>query len=134
VGSALSEMLSQRGEACRLVHLDDAIDRTSEQTWRSTGDLVNPFAALIADLKKSKLVLRGIVDLWALDAATEGLTIDQLDAAQKTIVGGALALFQAVIQTLGFDDAAPRIWLVSRNAVSVLPEDPPTEAAGAGIW
>jgi acyl transferase domain-containing protein/surfactin synthase thioesterase subunit/acyl carrier protein len=134
VGSALSQMLSQRGETCRLIHLDDAIDRTSEQTWRSADDLVNPFAALIADLKKSKPGLRGIVDLWTLDVATEGLTIDQLDAAQKTIVGGALALFQAVIQTRGFEDAAPRIWLVSRNAVSVLPEDPPTEAAGAGIW
>ena len=52
VGSALSQMLSQRGETCRLIHLDDAIDRASEQTWRSADDLVNPFAALIADLEE----------------------------------------------------------------------------------
>jgi acyl transferase domain-containing protein/surfactin synthase thioesterase subunit/acyl carrier protein len=135
VGSALADMLSQRGEACRLIHLDDTIDRASGQTWRSVGDLVNSFAALVAELaNKSKLDLRGIVDLWALDVATEGLTVDQLEVVQKIIVGGALSLFQAVIEARGFADAAPRIWLVSRNAVSVLTDDPPAEAASAGLW
>jgi len=135
VGSALADMLSQRGQACRLVHLDDAIGRASEQTWRSAGDLVSRFAALVAELAdKSTLRLRGIVDLWALDVATEGLTVDQLEGVQKIIIGGALSLFQAVIEARGGADTAPRIWLVSRNAVSVLPDDPPAEAACAGLW
>jgi acyl transferase domain-containing protein/surfactin synthase thioesterase subunit/acyl carrier protein len=134
VGSALSEILSQRGDACHLIHLDDTINRAGGQTWRSAVDLLDPFAALIADLARSKPGLRGIVDLWALDVVTEGLTVDELEAVQKTIVGGALALFQAVAQTREFDDAGPRIWFVSRNAVSVSPDDPPTEAASAGVW
>jgi acyl transferase domain-containing protein/surfactin synthase thioesterase subunit/acyl carrier protein len=134
-GSALAGMLSQRGQACRLIHLDDKIDQASGQTWRSASDLVKPFTALLAELvNASKFGPRGIVDLWALDVATEGLTVDQLDAWQKIIVGGALSLFQAVIEARGFRDAAPRIWLVSRNAVSVSPDDPPTEAAAAGLW
>ena len=132
VGSALADMLRQSGEACRLFHLDDTIERASGQTWRSVGDLRNPFAALVAELAdQSKPRLRGIVDLWALDVATGGLTVDQLEVVQKVIVGGALSLLQAVIEARGLAVAAPRIWFVSRNAISVLPDDPPAEAASA---
>ena len=135
VGSALAAALSQHGEICRLVHLDDPIGTGSGQTWRSAGDLRKHLAALVAELTdQSKPRLRGIVDLWALDFATGILTFDQLEEAQKIIVGSGFALFQTVIEARAHAIAAPRIWLVTRNVNSVSPNDPPAETVSAALW
>jgi acyl transferase domain-containing protein/surfactin synthase thioesterase subunit len=133
VGQALADLLDQRGETCRIVHLDDLIDRRRKQSRRSAGDLADPLAALIVELG-NQCRLHGVIDLWALDVGSHDMTFDQLERVQERVIGGSLSLVRAMIEAGSRLNPAPRIWFASRNAVSVRPDDPPTQAAAAALW
>lgn len=131
VGSAIAALLKRNGGTCRLIHLDDLIDPA--KNLRSADHLGEPLtAALTGFTQKSKVPLGGILNLWCLDFPTQDMGVGDLKAAQKVIFASAASLFRTVAEARG--NAAPRIWLVTRNAVAALPDDPPTEAAAATLW
>ena len=133
VGAALAKMLTDRGGVCRIVSFADAIAEENRRSW-SPDDLVRPFASLVAEFKQRSVALRGVVDLWPLDVTTDGITFGRLRESQKIVAGSALSLFRAVVEARSGSDSVARIWLVSRNAVSALPADPPAEAAAGALW
>ncbi len=133
VGAALANMLTDRGGICRLVSIADVVTRKDRRSW-SPDDLVKPFASLVAELTQQSVPLRGVIDLWPLDVTTDRLTFGQLQESQKIVAGSALSLFRAVVDARSGQNSVPRIWLVSRNAVSALPADPPAEAAAGALW
>ena len=133
VGAALAKMLTDRGEVCRIVSFADVIADTNRRSW-SPDDLLKPFASLVAEFNQRSVPLRGVVDLWPLDVTTDGITFDRLRDSQKVVAGSALSLFRAVVEARSGPDPGARVWLVSRNAVSALPTDPPAEAAAGALW
>lgn len=133
VGAALADMLTHRGEICRLVSLSDVVGHQAGRSW-TPDDLVKPFAAFVAGFAQQSVPLRGVVDLWPCDVATDHLTFEELQESQKIVAGTALALFRAVAEARSQSDSGPRIWLASRNVVPALPDDPPAEAAAGALW
>jgi acyl transferase domain-containing protein/surfactin synthase thioesterase subunit/acyl carrier protein len=132
VAAALAHMLIDRGRICRLASVGDVIEHQS-CSW-TPDDLVEPFAALLAEFTERSVPLQGIVNLWPLDVPTGQMTLGEFKTSQKIVTGSALSLFRAVAEAQSFPNINPRIWLVSRNAISALPDDPPAEAAAGGLW
>jgi len=131
VGSALARVLTQRGDRCRVIYLDQL---DASRCWNDVDDLVERFrSALVEFADASAPPLRGVIDLWPLDVETAG-TLEQLEVAQKIAVGGAAFLIKALVEAPGPAEAAPRIWLVTRKAISVRTEDGATEPARATVW
>jgi acyl transferase domain-containing protein/surfactin synthase thioesterase subunit/acyl carrier protein len=133
VGAALARMLADRSARCRLVSLGDVAGHGGTPSW-SPDDLVQPFAALLAEIAERAAPLRGVVNLWPLDATTHRMTLSELERTHGIVTGSTLSLFRAMAEAQFPAGAFPRIWLVSRNAVSALPTDPPAEAAAGALW
>jgi len=133
VGEALARLLEQRGGKCRILHPDDLIDRRRPRSRRGADDLSKRLTALMLEFG-TQHSLRGVINLSALDVAGQDLTFEQHEHAQERIVGGSLALVRAVIEAGARLNPAPRIWFVSRNAVSARADDPPTDPATAALW
>jgi acyl transferase domain-containing protein/surfactin synthase thioesterase subunit/acyl carrier protein len=133
VGDALAGLLKQRGDTCQILRLDDVLASPDE---RGDGDqfLERVSAALSALTTTSAPALRDVIDLWPLDVKTDTPTLDDLATAQKITVGAAAAVFRTMAAASESSDAAPRIWLVTRNAVAVSPDDLAAEPARASIW
>ena len=135
VGTALANLLSQDGGWCRLIHVDSLKDAHGARTWESPDQLVEPFTAALRELANNRdRPLRGIVDLWPLDVAAASGDLQDLRAAQEVVVGAGAALFKAAEAIRSQGTVTPRIWLVTRNAVDVRPDDKPIESASAALW
>jgi len=125
VGAALATALKRQGATCRIVRLDDLFDPTTD----SAEDLAASVTKAIARITKTiKTPLRGVFNLWPLDCTRR----DAAAAAHQVIFASVAALFRTFAEAKA--GAAPRIWLVTRNAVAALPEDPPTETVSATSW
>ncbi len=75
----------------------------------------------------------GVVHLRSLDAPrTDELTVDSLQTSQRAGCGSLLDLTQCLLA--GAQTAPPRLWLVTRNAQPVLPEQNDIQIAQAPIW
>jgi acyl transferase domain-containing protein/surfactin synthase thioesterase subunit/acyl carrier protein len=132
VGAALADLLTRRGGVCRLVPFAEVAGSVCKHS-SSPGDLLKPLATPLAEFAQESVSLHGVVDLWPLDVAASDVTFSELKEAQKIVVGGALALFRAVIEGRSRPDSAARIWLVSRNVISTSPGDVPAPVAAA-LW
>jgi len=133
IGAALAEVLTEKGRTCRLVYADKFIGRRKVAAW-TPDDLVKPFAKLISGFADRSAPLRGIINLWALDLSIDNRGVQQLNEAQKIILGSSISLLRAVVQARGRAEIPPRIWAVTRNSVSIAPEDAPIEVAAAALW
>jgi acyl transferase domain-containing protein/surfactin synthase thioesterase subunit len=133
VGASLSEALTGKGGSCRLVYADEFIGRRKAAAW-TPDDLVKPFSKLISRFTGRSPSLRGIVHLWALDLPSDYKDVRQLNESQKIVLGSTISLLRAVVQAGGRAGSAPHIWAVTRNSVSIAPEDPPVEVAAAALW
>jgi acyl transferase domain-containing protein/surfactin synthase thioesterase subunit/acyl carrier protein len=131
VGAALADLLANRGGVCRLVPFAEVAGSVCKRSW-SPDILLKPLAALLAEFAQGSVSLRGVIDLWPLDVATSDLTLRELQESQKIVVGGALALFRAVVEGRSPDSEA-RIWLVSRNVISTSLDGVPGPVAAA-LW
>jgi acyl transferase domain-containing protein/surfactin synthase thioesterase subunit/acyl carrier protein len=133
VGAALAHMLTDQGGMCRLVSIADIVGHKGKRSW-SPDELVKPFAALLAEFTQQSVSLRGVINLWSLDITSDHMTLGEFQRSQKIVSGSALALFRAMAEARFQPHVAPRIWLVSRNAMSALPDDPPVEAGAGALW
>jgi acyl transferase domain-containing protein/surfactin synthase thioesterase subunit len=133
MGAALAEVLTEKGGTCRLVYADKFIGRRKAGAW-TPDDLVKPFATLISGFTDRSAPLRGIINVWALDLSIDYRTIEQLNEAQKIALGSTISLLRAVVQARGRAEIPPRIWAVTRNSVSISPEEAPIEVAAAASW
>src|SRR5262249_15426879 len=127
------EVLTEKGGTCRLVYADKFIGRRKAAAW-TPDDLVKPFAKLILGFADRSPPLRGIVNLCALDLAIDNTRVQQLNGAQNISLERSISLLRAVVQARGRAEIPPRIWAVTRNSVSIAPEDAPIEVAAAALW
>ena len=135
VGAKLAEMLRQRGDPCRVVFADDPVDGSGDRSWRNAIDFSKAWQDLVAQTAvESEGRMRGVVNFWALDSPTMGMTVDQLELAQRVVLGSTLSLLRAVVEPSQALSATPRIWLVTRNVVSISPDDSPSDPASAALW
>ena len=119
LGTTLSERLEAHGQQSVRVHCEDATH---------LGRRVTETLALESDL------CRGIVVLWPLDLeSAEALTAKTLAAGQERVVGGLLALVQAVAAADPAQTRNLRLWIVTR-AVHPFGDEPPAGIAQATLW
>ena len=127
--AAVAEALGHQGTECRLIHLDDAIERAGGA--HDPDDLARHCSALLGDaLQDANLRFAHVVNLWPLDVPTQDASADDLERAQAIIFATHASLFR----TFAESSRHCRIWLVTRQAVAALPDDPPAEAATAAVW
>ena len=103
------------------------------EAWRLRTGETSDWRALLARLP-AEPPLRGVVHLAALDAAaagSEAATTERLATDAEAIVGGALALTQALLG-LGAPPTAG-LWLVTEGA-QVVAGEPGGRLIGAALW
>lgn len=119
VGDALATRLSALGEQTVVVYADAAARAAADAVVLNPADPAD-FARLA---RAQQADWRGVVYLWALDAAE-----DDLPGSAERIAIGALHLTQMLARA----GAAPRLWLVTQGAQPVLGSV--TAAAQASLW
>ncbi len=93
VGARLADLIRERGDACRVVLADEPAGASGDRSWRDAADLSQACRELAAEAAaSSKRRMRGVVNLWSLDLPAGGMTVDQLESAQRFIVESALSL------------------------------------------
>jgi NAD(P)-dependent dehydrogenase (short-subunit alcohol dehydrogenase family)/acyl carrier protein len=117
VGEALGKVLTAQGIASQVVSRDQL-------------DMGGPEAitTLLADAASDAAPCRAVVCLWALDASP----VDEATVVTGSNCSEALRLIQALARQ-GWREA-PRLWLVTRRAQAVLPNEPRIAAEQALLW
>ncbi|MDF5733894.1 MAG: SDR family NAD(P)-dependent oxidoreductase, partial [Rhizonema sp. PD38] len=135
VGKTLAKLLQSRGHTCILVYVGDTYEIKEAGTWNinpnNPADLERLFQEALGTLEQP---LQGVVHLWSLEAQlASNLTISSLEEAQTVGVGSVLNLIKRLRKNLPCSQSPfPRLWLVTRGAVSVCSELP--EIAQASLW
>jgi acyl transferase domain-containing protein/acyl carrier protein len=112
VGKTLSDLLTQKGERCALAYEGVEYGISPDGVWQLRPDSTDDFNRLMRDASLSGSIGR-VLFLWGLDApAADELTSTQLQVCQKSGCGAVLHIIQSAA-------GRPRIWLVTRGAVSV---------------
>jgi thioesterase domain-containing protein/NAD(P)-dependent dehydrogenase (short-subunit alcohol dehydrogenase family) len=87
---------------------------------------------LLADVVPPGTVLRGVVHLWALDAAAGEVTAGSLQAGEARGCGTVLHLVREMAGRPWSE--LPRLWVVTRGAQPVGEEPPPAALSQATLW
>ncbi|KYF91515.1 hypothetical protein BE20_14480 [Sorangium cellulosum] len=128
-GDRLADALEAAGAICSRLRLGSAARRVAEQAW-TCDPAPESLAAWWAERAAERGPVRGVVHLWSLGGASQG--DDTLDAALARGVESAPALLRAAMQAARGE--RPRLWFVTRGAVSVGAGDPVTAPAQAALW
>lgn len=118
---SLKQSLERTGAACRVVRTRDL--PTELEGWSR---LVQGFAA------EAGAGLAGIVHLGGVDAPAEAHWAEE--EAQRGLFGSVLGLSRALVLHRTAFLAAPKLHLITRNAVDALGTEPPAHVAAAGLW
>nr|VFK14084.1 MAG: Ketoacyl-synthetase C-terminal extension [Candidatus Kentron sp. LPFa] len=121
MGQALAERLDGLGNTCVLVYPGKTYEKKGGNAWYVDPTEPNDFERLFTDaFQEETPPLQGIVHLWCLDAPdTAELTTEKLAQAQLLGCGSVLHLLQAQIKQKQPAGLWPKLWLITRNAVSV---------------
>jgi malonyl CoA-acyl carrier protein transacylase len=130
VGQALAALLQERGESCFLVYPGDSYQVQEPGIWNVNPSNPADFERLFQEVVgTNKLPLKGVVHLWSLEAGLASeLTIPSIQNIQVLGCASTLHLVQALASRL----ASPRLWLVTRGAVSAVSSLP--APAQASLW
>ncbi len=117
-GASLKDLLVSQGKRCVLAYEGPAYGALPDGTWQLRADSAEDFSRLFREAAVSEPVSR-VIFLWGLDApAAEDLTAGQLEFCQRIGCEALLKIIQAE------SGSRPRIWLVTRGAVSVSNSSP----------
>lgn len=112
VGETLADLLAKNGQPYVLVYKGSEYNRTADGTWRLDPRAAEDFRRLLREVDATASVGR-IIFLWGLDApVTDDLSPGQLALCQQEGCGAVLNIIHAVA------GSRPRVWLVTRGAVS----------------
>jgi acyl transferase domain-containing protein/acyl carrier protein len=133
VGDALSMALRERGEAVVRVVRGQRYERTTADEVQIDPSSRGDYRRLLEESFGKGRRCRGVVHLWALDAAPlDGTTGETLQADQRLGVVSALHLTQALLRQ-GWRDK-PRLHLVTRGAQAAGEGQASVEPAQAPLW
>ncbi|HVB38647.1 MAG TPA: MupA/Atu3671 family FMN-dependent luciferase-like monooxygenase, partial [Vicinamibacterales bacterium] len=131
VGAALAATLRARGDEVLEVRAAGAGAAASDAPDALDPMSLDAFDRTLAQVTGGGMPLKGVVDLWSLDAAgPETLTVDSLAAAEELGCGAAVHLVQAMTRR-GLD---ARLWIVTRQAQPAGDDTAPCAVAQAPIW
>lgn len=125
LGEALAHRLAEQGHACTLAVAADSGEGAGD---RGELDPANPedFVAWLESVAGAEAPVQAVVFLWGLDASDHSP-----EAAARSNCLGLTHLVQALLRA---GHVSPKLWLVTRNAMS-LPVDPtPVAVAQAPLW
>ncbi|MBI2838244.1 MAG: SDR family NAD(P)-dependent oxidoreductase [Acidobacteria bacterium] len=134
VGSALAELLAERGEKCVMVFPGEEYDVLENGDHRVNPKHPEDFHRLLNETcVADHLPCRGMIHLWSLEASG-GIepTLSCLEQAQELGCSSALLLAQSVIS--GGTSPKPHMWLVTRSSQAVGRESHPPAVAQAPLW
>lgn len=144
IGQALAARLTEGGQRCVLVAADNSQGAMLLSLPEAASHQLDPadhagFRQLFANLAISGDTCRGVVHAWSLDTpalpAAQGSALNDADAAlaavERLVCGSVLHLVQALAEQPV--SAAPRLWLVTRNA-QALDDDPAIAAEQTPLW
>ncbi len=133
-GRDLAGQLDQHGASAVIVTPGDGYRRLATDHYQISAASPEQHRLLLAALDDGlDAPITGVVLLWATAAPSAGaLDPASLAAAQQTLCAGALALVQALAHAAWRD--APRLWLVTREAQAVAPDDRCAGVAQAPLW
>ncbi|MBD2464423.1 thioester reductase domain-containing protein [Oscillatoria sp. FACHB-1407] len=141
VGEALAHHLQEQGKQCVLVYPGPLYRVKDTGAWVINPSNSDDFDRLFQDaIASCDRLLQGIIHLWSLEARpTDELTLPALEQAQGLGVISILHLLQTLgkmpLHTTSNQNgghASPRLWLVTRNAVSAGSAVP--AVAQAPLW
>jgi acyl transferase domain-containing protein/acyl carrier protein len=133
VGQALANLLEERGQTCLLVYAGDTYQAKELGSWSLNPSNPTDFERLLQEIEATEQPpLKGVIHLWSLEDsfAPEELTIPLLERVQVLGCGSTLHLVQALAKH--YQQAVPRLWLVTRGAVPVDSSLP--GVAQASLW
>ncbi|VFN00102.1 MAG: Phosphopantetheine attachment site, partial [Candidatus Kentron sp. G] len=136
MGEELAGRLEKQGGYCILAYANDFTAR-NHSTWHIDPAEPADFRRLFVDaFPEESPPLAGIVHLWALDAPDNAeLTAEKLTEAQTLTCSSVLHLLQSFAAR---NHVTPlrgtRLWLVTRNAVSVEQTEDSLSIAQAPLW
>ena len=114
MGQKLARKLEQAGNRCILAYAGSGA--SDDGAWHLDPSSPGDFQTFLNDaFTEESPPLKGIVHLWSLDASdSDELTNETLTQAQTMVCGSVLHLVQATTD----HGQSPRLWLVTRNAIS----------------
>ncbi|MBX9700861.1 MAG: SDR family NAD(P)-dependent oxidoreductase, partial [Acetobacteraceae bacterium] len=137
VAAALARRLTERGETCRTVFLDDPVSaRPGSPCWRDTPNLEPAVGGLIETIAApDQPPLRNIVHLWPLDLPGDDAPAGDRVAGLRPALGGALALVQAAVAARPrLPGGSPRLWLVTQGAQAAAASDTVPHPIAGALW
>jgi acyl transferase domain-containing protein/acyl carrier protein len=134
VGKALGEMLKELGQSCCLVYSANVYENLESGICKINPSKLSDFQRLFQETQvRQQVSLQGIIHLWSLDTTpTDELTLTSLEQSQLLTCGSVLNLLQTLAKQKWLQ--IPRLWLVSRGAISVNQTSQPLAVAQASIW
>ena len=130
VGQRVAESLEARGAVPVLASAGTARLARGPQHFEVRPDSLEDMTELLALAGPG---LQGIVHLWSLDASLpEPGSAAALETAQRLGCISVLNLIQAMAKSGQADP--PRLWLATRGAQAIGPEDGPVALAQAPLW
>ncbi|PSB01283.1 beta-ketoacyl reductase [Merismopedia glauca] len=130
IGKGLAEKLKSKGDRCVLVFPGSTYERLSENTF--TVDPAQPqhFQRLLSE---NSVAYRGAIHLWNLgETALGDMSLETLSQSQIKGCASVLHLVQALVGSSS--SQLPRLWLVTRGAVSVGEKAEPVQFPSAPVW
>ncbi len=134
--AALKTALAEYGASCNILPVSEVPDTPAQFAQ---------FAHLLEALAKQADGKRvEIVDCAGIDLAQSAQSASSLQSSQpfhwadpayqQRAYGRVMALARALLAGRDKFSAAPRLWLLTRNAAAVLATDPPVDVLAAGLW
>ena len=133
VGHDLGLTLDSVGVTCTRVTRANSTVRTGENTFTVNPQEPGSFEELFNMISLNQTSLEGIVFLWGLDTThTEQLEISSLENDIRITLHSTLGILQSVASN--GNTISPRLWLITRGAVSVREEDSPIAVSQSPLW
>ena len=120
-GEAVARSLEAHGGHCSRVHARPILQFVADGTFGVDVKQPDAVKALLGGLLGDLKDVRGVVSAWGLDESADG-----------TRLAAALHAVQAVLSAQ--IDRPPRLWFLTRGAVSVGPSDRLTSPAQSMLW
>ncbi len=128
----LQTLLHAQSQHTVLVRAGAAYERRDENHFTLNAQRPEDLQQLLRDaLPEGEC--SGVIYLWAKDQSThDALSLEELERTQIKSGAAVLHLTQALIKANL--PSTPRLWLITRNAQAVLPQDESVEAVQASLW
>nr|VFK30698.1 MAG: Acyl transferase domain-containing protein [Candidatus Kentron sp. MB]VFK75343.1 MAG: Acyl transferase domain-containing protein [Candidatus Kentron sp. MB] len=132
LGLELVRRLEEAGGTCLSVYAGETYEKKGNNIWQVDPTEPEHFEHLLTDvLGEGMPPWKGTIHLWGLNTSdTDELTVDSLEQAQVVQCGSVLHLLQAQIKR----ENSAKLWLVTRNAISVGASQSPLAVAQSPMW